>query len=189
MTLFDTISAYVPSCVQEEEDRRLMLEDLASRPDILTRKDETMHFTASAWAVDPSHTKVLMVYHNIYRSWSWTGGHADGEEDLLSVALRELKEETGLQNVRAVSEKPVSLEILTVNAHFKRGKYVAPHLHLNLTYLIEADDRDNVRAKEDENSSVAWFGLDEAVSASSEPDMRVIYSKLNERLKAFPGAV
>lgn len=183
MTLKETIQAYVPCCEQEREDRRMMLDCLEKRPDVLNRSDEMAHFSASAWVVNPARTKVLMLYHNIYNSWSWPGGHADGEEDLLGVALREVREETGLKDVRAVTDALYSLEILTVNAHFKRGRYVVPHLHLNLTYLLEADDRQALQSKPDENSAVQWFPLEQAVDASSESDMRIIYAKLNRKLK------
>lgn len=182
MSLREIIAGYVPCCEQEREDRRMMLKYIDENPDILLRSNETAHFSASAWVVNPSRSKVLMLYHNIYNSWSWSGGHADGDENLLCVALREVREETGLEHVRAVSEELYSLEILTVNAHFKRGKYVVPHLHLNLTYLLEADDSQSLRSKPDENSAVQWFGLEEAVAASSEPEMRIVYSKLNEKL-------
>jgi len=184
MNLRETLLEYTPCCEQETEDRRMMLQYLTAE-DILLRSNETAHFTASAWIVNPARTRVLMVYHNIYNSWSWTGGHADGDANLLSVALREASEETSLQRVRPVSEAVYSLEILTVNAHFRRGQYVVPHLHLNLTYLLEADDTQSIQSKPDENSAVQWFDLDKAVEASSEPDMQVIYRKLNDKLKSF----
>ncbi len=91
--------------------------------------------------VNKDRSKVLMVYHNIYNSWSWMGGHADGETDLLSVAIREVKEEAGISNVRPVSEEIFSLESLTVDGHVKKGNYVSSHLHLNITYLLEADSK------------------------------------------------
>lgn len=177
------IESYIPCCEQEQEDKRMLLKYIDENPDILLRSNETAHFSASAWVVNPNRTKVLMLYHNIYNSWSWPGGHADGEEDLLCVALREVQEETGIANIRPVSEEIYSLEILTVNAHFKKGKYVVPHLHLNLTYLLEADDTQALHSKPDENSAVRWFPLDEAVAASTEPDMQVVYAKLNQKLK------
>ena len=128
-----------------------------------------------------------MVYHNIYNSWSWTGGHADGKPDLLATAIREAQEETGVTALHPVSNEPLSLEILTVQAHRKRGKYVAPHLHLNLTYLVEADDRQQLRIKPDENSAVRWFSPEDAIAASTEPDMQIIYRKLNSRIfEQFP---
>ena len=107
------------------------------------------------------------------------------DEDLLAVAMREAREETGIHTVRPVSEKIFSVEILTVDGHEKRGKYVSSHLHLNVTYLLEADESEMLHKKEDENSGVAWFTLDDAVNASTEPWFRArIYSKLNAKLRA-----
>ena len=181
--LIDMLEKYTPDCEQEIQDKRMMLHYARQFDDILLRSNETAHFTASPWIVNPDRSRVLMVYHNIYGSWSWVGGHADGDQSLLSVALRETQEETGVCNSRPLSEDIFSLEILTVPAHFKRGKYVVPHLHLNATFLVEADDRQPIRIKPDENSAVRWFDLDEAVEVCSEPAMKVIYQKLNDKLR------
>ena len=145
--------------------------------------------TASAWTVNKARDKALMVYHNIYQSWSWLGGHADGEADLLAVALREVREESGVRTLRPVTEEIFSLEVLTVDGHWKRGQYVSSHLHLNLTYLLEADEAEALTVLEAENSAVRWFPLEEAVQASSEPWFQTnIYPKLNEKLRQFPSA-
>ena len=80
-----------------------------------------------------------------------------------------------------------SVEILTVDGHEKRGQYVSSHLHLNVTFLLEADPGAPVRCKPDENSRVGWFGLEEAVAASAEPWFQTrVYSKLNAKLADFP---
>ena len=187
MTLMEQLSAYIPYNEQEARDRALLLECLRREPDVMTRQNPLAHFTASAWIVNPARTRVLMVYHNIYHSWSWLGGHADGESDLLAVALREAREESGIRSARPISEDIFSLEVLTVDGHEKRGAYVSSHLHLNVTYLLEADPAEPVRCKPDENSRVGWFGLEEAVAASTEPWFRErIYKKLNEKLAGFP---
>ena len=183
MNLRNTIENYTPYNEQEANDRRMLLNYLQMFPDVLDRANETAHFSASAWVMNPTHDRVLMIWHNIYQSWSWPGGHADGEENLLNVALREVAEETGVRNVRPVTGDVFSVEILTVNAHFKRGRYVVPHLHLNLTYLLEADETQALRVKADENSGVKWFGLDEAVDVCCEPEMKIVYAKLNEKLR------
>lgn len=183
MKLQQQLEVYVPCNEQEEKDRELMLHLLKTCPDIFTRENRTAHFTASSWLLNKKHDKVLLIYHNIYRSWAWTGGHADGEEDLLSVAKREAMEETGVQSIREISEGIYSLEVLTVDGHEKRGAYVSSHLHLNVTYLLEADEEEVLKVKPDENSGVKWFSLEEAIKASSEPWMRErIYRKLNAKL-------
>ncbi len=175
----DAINAYIPRCEQEARDKAAMLAFLARNENALLRENETAHLTASAWAVNRARSHVLMVYHNIYRSWSWTGGHADGDGDLLAVALRELREETGIKSALPVSSEVFSLEILTVDGHEKRGVYVPSHLHLNLTYLLEADDREPLSVKPDENRGVRWIPSSEVLSAVTEPWMNArIYEKL-----------
>ncbi|MDO4740555.1 MAG: NUDIX hydrolase [Eubacteriales bacterium] len=181
------IREFSPTCAQEAADKERMLQYIALFPhDILTRENPLCHFTASGWITDPARSKVLMIWHNIYRSWSWTGGHADGEADLLGVALREAREETGLVQVEPVLRSPVTLEIITVPGHVKRGAFVSPHLHLNLTFLLCAEDSQPLRPKSDENSGVAWFTPEEAEAACTEVWMRDhIYRKLNEKLRTL----
>ena len=184
MSIYDDIMAYSPCCEQEERDKAVILDFMRKNDDAFLRTNLIAHMTASAWAVNPAHDRVLMVYHKIYNSWSWTGGHADGETELLSVALRECREETGVSAVRAVSPEIFSLEVLTVDGHEKRGEYVPSHLHLNVTYLLEADDSQPLHIKADENSGVAWFSLDDALKASTEPwFVQRVYKKLNDKLK------
>lgn len=184
--MIQKIREYKPFNEQEERDREVLLRLLSGVEDVYSRENLTAHMTASAWVVNENRDKVLMVYHNIYHSWSWLGGHADGERDLLAVALREVGEESGVIHVRPLSEEIFSLEILTVDGHEKRGKYVPSHLHLNLTYLLEAREGDALSVKADENSGVAWFSLEEAVKASTEPWFKKrVYGKLNEKLRRW----
>lgn len=184
MSLKEDLLAYQPFNEQEEKDREVMLALLDTQPDIFERKNRVAHFTASAWLVNQAHDKVLMIYHNIYHSWAWTGGHADGDRDLLAVAKREAMEETGVTEIRVISEDIFSLEILTVDGHEKRGVYVPSHLHLNVTYLLEADEAEVLRIKPDENSGVRWFSLEEALAACSEPWMiERVYKKLNAKVR------
>lgn len=184
MDIQECIEAYQPYNEQEACDKAVILQLLATQPDLFTRENQVAHMTSSSWLLNRAHDKVLMIYHNIYHSWSWTGGHADGERDLLAVAKREAMEETGVTDIRAVCEDIFSLEILTVDGHEKRGVYVPSHLHLNVTYLLEADEAEVLRVKPDENSGVKWFSLEEAIAACSEPWMiERIYRKLNAKIK------
>ena len=182
--LMETIKAYQPFNEQEEMDKALILTWIETQENAFSRDNTVAHMTASAWVVNKDRSKVLMVYHNIYHSWSWLGGHADGETDLLAVAIREVKEEAGISSVRPVSEEIFSLESLTVDGHVKRSSYVSSHLHLNVTYLLEADSEEHVSVKEDENSGVAWFSPEEALKKSTEPwFVERVYGKLVEKMK------
>ena len=184
MNLYSDIERYRPCCPQEEADRKQMLLFMEKNADCLDRSNQTAHFSASAWTFNRARTKVLMVCHSLYDSWSWTGGHADGNEDLRSVALRELKEETGVCTPVLLTPDIFSLEILTVDGHFKRGVYVPSHLHLNVTWLVEADEADTLIVNEAENQAVKWWSPDDALKVTSEPWFAErIYRKLNE--KAF----
>lgn len=183
MPLRKSLEIYRPDGAQEIRDRQVMLEALDVLLDPLSRENPFAHFTASAWIVNADRTRVLMAYHNIYRAWAWTGGHADGDGDLLRVALREAKEETGLREIWPISGDIFSLEVLPVFSHIRRGEFVSSHLHLNVTYLLGADERQEIRAKPDENSAVAWLPLEEAADCREEPCMGVIYRKLNQKLQ------
>lgn len=184
MELKEKIEKYQPYNEQEAKDKQTMLKYIDTFEDVLTRNNEFGHFTASAWTLNQERTKVLTVYHNIYQSWAWTGGHADGESNLLEVAIRELKEETGVKNVKVLNDNIFSLEIICVNGHVKRGKYISSHQHLNLTYLLEVDEKEILKMKEDENSGVKWINLEEVEKASNEKWMiENVYQKLNDKLK------
>ena len=98
--MIQKIREYKPFNEQEERDREVLLRLLSGVEDVYSRENLTAHMTASAWVVNENRDKVLMAYHNIYHSWSWLGGHADGERDLLAVALREVGEESGVIHVR-----------------------------------------------------------------------------------------
>ena len=185
MNIEEQIADYKPYNEQEAHDQAVMRQLLATQPDLFTRENLVAHMTASSWLLNATHDKVLMIYHNIYHSWAWTGGHADGESNFLRVALREAQEETSISCVRPLSEAPLSLEILPVAPHFKRGKFVCAHVHLNVTYLLEADPALPLRVKPDENSGVRWFPVEEVLGAVSEPCMRVVYRKLMEKAADF----
>lgn len=184
MKIYDEIKDYLPFNEQEENDRKLMLKFMENNDDFLERSNETAHFTASIWTLNRERTKTLMVYHKIYDSWSWIGGHADGEENLREVAMRELKEETGAGSATLISEDIFSLEILAVQGHFKKGIWIPSHSHLNLTFIAEADENEETRIAEEENSAVKWWDLEACLRVSDEPWMvEHIYKKLIDKHK------
>ena len=179
MKLYESIKNYIPINSQEERDKVEILKFIDSNPDFLHRENLSGHMTTSIWTVNKERTKTLMVYHNIYDSWSWIGGHADGMELLHEVAMRELKEETGISSASLISDEIFSVEILDVAEHIKKGKTIPAHQHFNVTYIAEADEECALHIKEDENKAVRWFTFEDALKVSSEPWMvENVYKKL-----------
>lgn len=181
----ESIKEYTACNDQEKKDKEITIRSLEMFDDILIRDNELVHVTSSAFVVNKNRDKVLMVHHNIFNSWSWTGGHADGDGNLLFVAIKEVKEETGVQNVFPVSEDIVSLDIIPVLGHIRKGKYVAPHLHISIAYLVEADENEPLIVKPDENSGVKWIAIEEIDSYSNEPHMKKIYNKVISKIQAL----
>ena len=179
----EMLKKYVPYNEQEEADLKVFFQSHEIFNDILTRENKFCHLTASSFIINKEHTKVLCIYHNIYQSWGWVGGHADGDDDMKYVAEKELREETSLKNFICLSDKPISIEILPVKGHCKKGRYVPAHTHLNVTYLFEADEKEFIHIQEDENSNIGWLTFDELITKADEPHMLPIYKKIIEKIK------
>lgn len=175
---------YQPFNEQEKRDKELILYWLQNGDEIFTRENKVAHITVSAWIVNTNRDKALMAYHNIYDSWAWLGGHVDGNKNLREVVLKEVEEESGVKEVKFLSTDIFSIEILTVDGHEKKEEYISSHLHLNFTFLLEADEKMSLQIKPDENSGVEWIKVDEISKRSSEKwFVERIYSKLYRKVK------
>ena len=178
----DEIVRFSPRDGREERERAMILDLIARDGDgILSRENDFAHMTASSIIVSRDRKHTLMAFHRIYNSWAWTGGHADGESDFEAIARREAQEETGITNLVRLGNGPASIEILPVWAHVKRGRHVGSHLHLNVSYLFEADENLPLRIAQDENSAVGWIEVDKLCEKVSEPPMLPIYERLLKR--------
>lgn len=175
------METYHPTNQQEIADQEVILKYMDIFNDMLVRDNKLIHFTASSWILNPTHDKVLMIYHNIYDSWGWTGGHADGDADFLHVAIKEAQEETGIQNFRLLSDEILGLDILPVWHHIKREQFISSHQHANVTYLLEAEEHQPLIIKPDENQGVKWIAIADIKKYVSEPDMIPVYEKLHQR--------
>lgn len=181
--LYEQILYYTPENEQEENDKRLMLKSLTEFDDVLTRDNEIFHFTTSAWVVNKERTKILMIYHNIYNSWSWIGGHADGNSNLLNVVKKEVEEESGITNLKLLENGIFGLSIHAVKPHIKRGKYVSSHLHYDLQYLFEASEENELKIAPNENNNVGWLDISTLSDKVSEEQMKPLYQKLIDKVK------
>lgn len=179
MSYYEEIKAYEPANDQEANDKKVILTYIEDfEHNILTRDNEIAHMTSSGLILNKSLDKILMIHHNIYNTWAWTGGHADGEEDMLKTAVKEAMEETGLKNIVPLKKDLASIDILPVYGHMKRGKYVSAHLHLNASYALIASEDEVPVVNEEETSGVQWVPVCDLSSYSNEPYLIDVYMKI-----------
>ena len=181
MNLKDEIKKYIPFDEQEERDKEQFLKFIDTFDDVLTRDNVFGHFSASAFVVNKERTKMLVVYHKILDGWIYPGGHADGEDDLLAVAVREVEEETSL-NAKVINQNIFAIQTLPVKGHVKRGKYVSTHIHFDVVYLLEADDKIPLVYREEESKGVKWIPFNEATDETMCDFIWPIHEKLIRKL-------
>lgn len=186
MNYKEAIERYKPINEQEASEKRVILDYINQYPhNILLRDNEFGHLTSSGFIMNKELTKTLMIHHNIYNTWAWTGGHADGDEDLLYVAIKEAKEETGVTKIEPLTNEIASIDILPVWGHVKKGKYVATHMHLSIAYILIADEEQELYINEAENSGVKWIDIEEMKQYCKEEKMLPVYYKLIKRAKSY----
>lgn len=184
MDYIESINNFIPLCKQEEEDKKIILNLYKKYGDfLLDRKCKDAHFSSSAIVLDKNKEYVLFAYHNIYKSWSWLGGHVDLESDFFQVADKEIREESGIKNIKPISNKIISIEVLPVQQHIKNGKLIKEHIHLNVSYVFIGDKNDFIQNKPDENSDVKWIKVDDIDKYCSEEIMKPIYHKIINRVR------
>jgi 8-oxo-dGTP pyrophosphatase MutT (NUDIX family) len=134
--------------------------------DCLLRTCLAGHLTGSAWIVSPDRKKTLLTHHRKLGKWLQLGGHADGDPDLLSVALREAREESGLRHLR-----PVSRELFDVDRHWipERGKEPG-HWHHDLRFMIEADPAEPLIISS-ESKALSWVEIEAVTALNPEESM------------------
>lgn len=173
------IEDYNPTNEQEMQDKKVILNYIDHFGDnVLLRENEIAHITSSGFVMNKDLDKVLLVHHNIRNVWAWTGGHADGDEDLLYVSIKEAIEETGITNVFPLTKRIASLDILPVYGHIKKSKYVNTHLHLSIAYVLIADESAAVQICSEENSGVEWFSIERFTEKYFDSSDVYLYKKL-----------
>ena len=181
MNLREQIKNYKPFDEQEEKDKEQFLNFIDTFDDVLTRNNILGHFSASAFVVNKERNKMVVVYHNIFDGWIYPGGHADGENNLLGVAIREVQEETGL-TVKTLDDSIFSIQSAPIKGHIKKGKYVSSHIHFDVVYLLEADENEILTFREDESKGVKWIPFEEADNETMCDFIRPIHRKLIKKL-------
>ncbi len=177
------LKKYQPLDKYEENDKKIMLMAYQIFEDELLNRLPFFHFTVSAVIFDESYQKVLFMFHNIYQSYSWMGGHMDGSRDLKKTILKEIFEETGLKNVSFISNDPVSIEILPVKRHLKNSEVISAHEHYNITYAIKTSINEQITNNFSESKELKWIDIKDLKDYVYEVEMLPIYKKIIERVK------
>ncbi|MDB6169987.1 MAG: hydrolase [Verrucomicrobia bacterium] len=143
--------------------------------DCLKRELSIGHVTGSAWVVDSSRTRTLLTHHRKLEKWLQLGGHADGDPDLLAVALREAREESGLTGIRATSR-----DIFDVDRHLIPARKSEPaHWHYDIRFMIEADPAEPLKVS-DESKELAWVPVAHVTALNPEESMARMVRKTLE---------
>jgi len=142
-----------------ENLRRFVLEN----EDCFERFLLSGHITGSAWVVDSAREQVLLTHHRFLDKWLQLGGHADGESNVLKVALREAHEESGIDGIRPVNESVFDVDIHEIPA---RGAEPS-HFHYDVRFLLEADSSRPLLLTS-ESKALAWVKLSEVERLTSE---------------------
>ena len=179
------INNYTPKNEQETQDKKVILECIKQFPStVLLRENGIAHITSSSLIINQTADKLLMIHHNLRNHWTWAGGHADGNEDLLEVAIKEAYEETGV-NAKPLLSEIASLDVCSVRSHMKRGVFVNSHLHLNIAYILIADENETPVVKPDENSAVKWFPASAINQSPFDDRDAYLYTKLLQQARAW----
>ena len=153
-----------------------MLDFFNKEGNSFSKKNKEGHFTGSAWIVSPDRSMVLMTHHRKLNMWLQLGGHADGMEDLISVAIREAKEESGFNEFVLLSDRIFDLDI----HQFPATKDEPGHHHYDVRFLLEADPNNNTIIISDESIDVQWIPLDKVLSLNPESSIQRMVKKTSD---------
>lgn len=150
-------------------------------------------FTATGYVVNHDSTRMLMIFHRGLQRWLPPGGHVDPDEFPGDAALREVFEETGVRAEHA-GEDPLDLKVnerteTQLPTPFAMAAQLIPesakdieHIHMDMMYLLTADDGDRIRAAEDEVSGLGWFSRDQVLEELDTVDSVRAFAR--QRLRA-----
>jgi len=155
------------------ESSAFQLLDIVKNEDCFSKSNNKGNFTGSAWVVSPDKRYVLMTHHRKLQMWLQLGGHADGNENLFLVALREAKEESGIESFICLDE-----DIFDVDIHkIPSSKNDKAHLHYDIRFLFEADPESSKIVVSDESYDVAWISIENVLNMNSESSIERMVKK------------
>lgn len=175
LPLLDLLTRYRPIDDQDREQARKLHDFVRREPECFERSCPEGHITGSAWLVDPRGKRVLLTRHRKLNRWLQLGGHADGEDNVLAVAVREAKEESGLSRIDVISP-----EIFDVDIHEIPERPGEPaHLHYDVRFALRAKATEVTVS--DESHELAWVDILRLKEITQEPSMLRMARKWKHR--------
>ena len=138
------------------------------------RNNWSGHFTGSAWVVDTSRDWILMTNHIQLNMWLQLGGHAEGNSDLLAVAVKEAKEESGLESFKIMSSKIFDLDIHQIPVF----RNTPSHLHFDVRYLLETKHEEDRLIASNESHEIAWINKNDVIDKNPESSIARMLDKM-----------
>jgi 8-oxo-dGTP pyrophosphatase MutT (NUDIX family) len=167
-----TISAHTPFNEQEAGSITATLAFLDGQTRFWQRDNYIGHLTASAWVVNATRSHVLLAHHRKLNRWLQVGGHVEeGDGSLLEAALREAREECGIQAIA-----PLQTTIFDIGHHPINTAKEQPHVHYDIRFLLVAQDMEF--AVSEESYALGWFALDEVPTISDSAALHRMTRKL-----------
>ncbi|WP_208723127.1 NUDIX hydrolase [Corallococcus llansteffanensis] len=179
--LVELLARHVPQDDREREDLARMRHCATSLTEPFSRAQEQAHFTGSAVVVDPSGERVAMLHHAKLKRWLQPGGHAEVGDggSMEATALREAREETGCRvHLHPTAPRPLDVDVHTIPAR----KDEPEHCHLDVRYLVVAEDPDALAHDPAESFGIQWLGWDEALARADEAPLRRMLAKARAAL-------
>jgi 8-oxo-dGTP pyrophosphatase MutT (NUDIX family) len=153
-SLLQLLENHKPFNQEESQFKQQTIEFVNQNPDCFERSLLSGHITGSAWIVDKSRQFTLLTHHRKLDKWFQTGGHCDGDSDVLNVALKEAMEETGLTDIQVISPNIFDIDIHEI----PERKSVPTHLHYDVRFLLQADMNEPLIISS-ESSDLAWIEI------------------------------
>ena len=166
------LNRYLPSDSAEIAFKNEMLSFIGLHRDCFERSLEIGHVTASSWLLNRDQTKALLMHHAKLDRWFQLGGHCDGNPDVLEVAIKEACEESGITQIR-----PVSNEIFDIDIHLIPAKnQVKAHYHFDVRFLLETAG-DEPMIQNIESKELRWIGKNERELPTRSPSVVRMFFK------------
>ena len=160
------LNEYQNTYPQESGTVQQYLNFVESYPDCFERTQLSGHVTGSAWLVNTAATHVLLTHHKKLNKWLQLGGHADGHPNALEVAIKEAREESGIENIKTISPKLFDIDIHEI----PERKHEPAHFHYDARFALQVNGSDDFIVSE-ESHALEWINISELAQKTDETSM------------------